>query len=109
MIIPNGTISMQIKQKGGGIDPTTGYPISPVCVWSDPIECQYMQQAYNALARVENEHQTERKYVVLLNGNVTSLLGHRIRLQDESGGIVGDFSIISTEYFRAVDQTKILI
>ena len=56
MIIENGTI--QVKQKtGGGIDPTTGYPLPYSAVsWGDPIPCQYYSNRYTYLGRVSGEH-----------------------------------------------------
>lgn len=107
MIIENGKI--QIKQKtGGGIDPETGHarPSSAV-VWGTPIPCQYYPNKYNNLGRVSGEHFKIAEFTVLIEEQPFG--AEQIRLTDNAGGLVGEFSIISSEPLAAVGQIKITV
>lgn len=107
MIIENGTI--QIKQKtGGGIDPNTGYArTSSAVVWGDPIPCQYYPNRYTNLGRVNGEHFKSAEYTVLIEEQPFG--AEQIRLIDNAGDLVGEFSVISSEPLEAVGQIKIIV
>lgn len=109
MIIENGTIELKQKTSGGGIDPTTGYPLKPASVsWGDPIPCQYIANKYSNLGRVGGEHFKTAEYSVLIEEQP---LGdaEQLRLKDRSGKVVGEFSIIQVEPLEAVCEIRIWI
>lgn len=108
MIIENGTIELKQKTSGGGIDPTTGYPVKPVSVgWGDPIPCQYSANKYNNLGRVNGEHFKTAEYSVLIEEQPFD--AEQLRLKDRAGNVVGEFSIIQVEPLEAVYELRILI
>lgn len=108
MIIENGTIELKQKTSGGGIDPTTGYPVKPVSVgWGDPIPCQYSANKYNNLGRVNGEHFKTAEYSVLIEEQPFD--AEQLRLKDRAGNVVGEFSIIQVEPLEAVRELRILI
>lgn len=108
MIIENGTIELKQKTGGGGIDPTTGYPVKPPSVgWSDPIPCQYSANKYNNLGRVNGEHFKTAEYSVLIEEQPFDT--EQVRLKDRLGNLVGEFSVIQVEPLEAVCELRILI
>lgn len=108
MIIPNGTIEFKTKS-AGGIDPETGYPIKPTSVaWGDPIECQYLVNKYNQLAKTKSEPYTQATYSVLIESD-RHIEGEQVRLKDKAGKTVGEFSVIQVEPLDAVCEVRIWI
>lgn len=106
MLIANGTIEIK-RLTGGGIDPNTGYHIQPSYTWSNPILCQYYANNYNALGLVADEHFTIASFTVLIEEQ--ELEAEQIKLKDNQGSEIGEFSIISIEHLNAVSEIKILI
>lgn len=107
MIIENGTI--QVRQKtGGGVDLNTGYARrSSAVAWGDPIPCQFYPNRYTNLGRVNGEHVTSAEYTVLIDEQ--PFVAEQIRITNNAGGLVGEFSIISCEPLEAVGQIKIIV
>lgn len=107
MIIENGTIEVKHKT-GGGIDPETGYPISPASAsWGTPIPCQYSPIKMNLLERVSGEHVTAVNYSILIE--LMPFTAEQVRLKDRLGNEVGEYSIISIEPLEAVGQLKLTV
>lgn len=107
MIIPNGTIKVKTKVSGG-IDPSTGHPIHSSSVsFGDPIPCQYIVNKYNALATSNGEHITASSYQVLIDEQTFD--AEQIRLTDDTGNVIGDFSIQQIEPLKAVCEIRIWI
>ena len=107
MIIQNGTI--EAKQKtGGGIDPATGHPARPSSSsWGAPIACQYIPNSHNNLGVSTGQHYIQASYTVLIEEQPFE--AEQIRLKDKSGGVVGEFSVLSVEPLEAVCEVKIII
>jgi len=107
MIIVNGTIEVKRKD-GGGIDPTTGFPITATSEWGECLPCQYLPTE-NKQARSLGEAVTRRSYAILLEGHCGCYpcVNEQIRLRDCCGNIIDEFSVISVIPLRAVDQTRI--
>lgn len=107
MIIANGSIAIKTKT-AGGIDAVTGYPVVADDVsWSSAIPCQYSANKHDNLGKVNGEHFTIAQYSVLIEASKFS--AEQVRLTDEDGSVVGDFSVISVERLPAVGQVKIMI
>lgn len=107
MIIVNGTIEVKTKT-AGGINPETGYPIKSANVgWGDPIDCQYLVNKYNALAKTQGEPYTSASYAVLIEEHPFE--AEQIRLKDRSGKVIGEFSVIQIEPLEAVCETMVWI
>lgn len=96
-----------IKKSGGGIDPETGFLIKASRSWGDPIECQYRANEYNNKGKADGNTFIVAKYVILIEQQTID--AEQIKLEDESGTSLGEFSIISIEPLAAVDQMKILV
>lgn len=107
MIIENGTIEFKLKQ-GGGIDPETGYPIEPAATWGQPIPCQYIPNNNSFQGRANGEHFTVASYQILIDG-MYEVASEQLRLKDAAGKEIGQFSLISVEPLRAVDEIKIMV
>lgn len=107
MIIVNGTIEVKRKD-GGGIDPTTGFPITATGEWGECIPCQYLPTE-NKQARSMGEAVTRRSYAILLEGHCGCYpcVNEQIRLRDCCGNIIDEFRVISSTPLRAVDQTRL--
>lgn len=106
MIIANGTIETKVKT-GGGIDPKTGHPITPSVSWSKPIPCQYRANKYSNKGRVNGEAFTIASYEILIDEQPFD--AEMLRLQNDSGKILGEFSVIEIEPLQAVCQLRILV
>lgn len=108
MIIVNGTIEAKHKD-GGGIDPTTGFPITATSEWCDPIPCQYVPITENRQARDAGEPMTRQHFAIFLEDyqRCTICANEQIRLRNECGCIIGEFSVISVTPLLAVDETRI--
>jgi hypothetical protein len=107
MIIVNGTIEYKAKD-GGGIGPTTGYPITATSEWCDPIPCQYVPTE-DRQARSAGEAMTRRHFAIFLEDyqRCTICANEQIRLRNECGCVIGEFSVISVTPLLAVDETRI--
>lgn len=107
MIIHNGTIEFKVKT-GGGMDPATGHPIASLSTWGDPIACQWVPNSNDNLGRSsDGEHFTVARYTILIEQQMAG--SEQVRLKDNGGNIIGEYSIISIEQLDAVGQTKIIV
>lgn len=107
MIIQNGMIEFRIT-KGGGLNPETGYPVTPSSPsYSESIPCQFKANRYNSLGVVNGEHYTIARYEILIEEQPVQ--SEQIRLKDMSGKEIGTFSIIQVEPLEAVCQIRILV
>lgn len=108
MIIVNGTIQVKTNT-GGGMNYETGHPNPPdEVVFGEPIECQYIVNKYNALAKSQGEHITQAEYQVLIEEQPFD--AKQIRLKDKrTGKTIGDFSIRHIEPLEAVCQIRLWI
>lgn len=109
MIIQNGTIECKSKTPGG-INPLTGHAIpSSEAQWLSPIPCQWSVSNLSYVAESgSGERFTKASYVVLIE-QVYDFSPRQVRLKDNSGNTLGEFSVISQEELDAVCQTKIII
>jgi len=109
MIIQNGTIEVKTKV-AGGIDPTTGFPTKPTNVaYSEAIPCQYIANTYNQLGRTNGESFTMAQYTILIEQQPTSFTAEQIRLKDNGGNVVGEYSVIAIEPLEAVCEIRITV
>lgn len=106
MIIANGTIEPKIKT-GGGVDRETGHPIASTSSFGTPIPCQIIANQYNALALSLGEHVTLASYQVLIDQQEFS--AEQVRMKDETGKVIGEFSIKHIEPLKAVYQIRLWI
>lgn len=110
MIIPNGTVEFKVKGEAVAIDPETGYPQKPTeALWSDPLECQFIQNSRNNLGMVNGEHFTTASYTVLLEEQPLPV-SEQVRLKDMNGTLLGEFSLLAPpEPMDAVCEIKLLV
>lgn len=106
MIISNGYINGKIKAVSG-IDPSTGYPLKAKSEWSEPIPCQYIAKTYNALNKSNGEHYTLQGYQILIDEQEFEF--EQVRLTNNNGKVVGEFSIKQIEPLVAVCQISITV
>ena len=106
MIVANGTIETKIKS-GGGINPETGYPNKPSEAWGEPIPCQYQANSYSNKGRTNGEAFTIASYEILIDEQPYE--AEQLRLLNDSGKVIGEFSVIDIKPLAAVCQVKILV
>ena len=105
-LFSNGTV--QFKQKsGGGIDPETGYPVSATSTWSESVPCSWKTVSLNLLATANNEHYKDARYTLFIEGN--SLPSEQLKLTDNDGNTLGEFSVISYEYLDTKGVVQIVV
>ena len=108
MIIANGTIEVKTKL-AKGIDPVTGFPIPSSNVsWGELIPCQWVANKYNNLAKSEGGNFTVAHYSILIESEQT-FTAEQIRLRDNYGNVLGDFSVIGVETLQAMCQLRITV
>lgn len=109
MIIDNGTIEFKIK-RSSEIVPETGYPAKVAAPeWSTAIPCQYIPVNRNYQVRIDGEHYTSAKYMVLVEMQPLPD-AEQLRLTDRSGKDLGEYSLLSPlESLDAVCQIKLMI
>ena len=106
MIIANGHI--EAKQKtGGGIDPTTGYPIAPSVAWGDKIPCQYLANKYSNKGKANGESFVIASYEILIEEQNYS--AETLRLTNSAGSVIGEFAVIEIEPLPAVGMIKLTL
>ncbi|MCM1168900.1 MAG: hypothetical protein NC324_03085 [Bacteroides sp.] len=107
MIIQNGTIEAK-RKTAGGIDPVTGFPVvSSDVAWGEAIPCQYSANKHNWLGRVNGERFTVAEYTILIEERPFE--AEQIRLKDNLGNVVGEYSVMQIEPLEAVGEIKILV
>lgn len=105
-LFTNGTV--QFKQKtGGGIEPATGYPISASSTWSEAVPCCWNVISLNLLAKANNEHYKDAQYTLFIEGN--SLPSEQLKLTDNNGNVLGEFSVTSYEYLDTKGVMQIIV
>lgn len=108
MIIENGTIEIKYK-KAGGIDPETGFPsLSTEVAWSKPIPCQWSANRFNYLSKSEGGNFTVAHYSILIESEC-DFKAEQIRLRDNYGNVLGEFSIQEVQPLPAVCQLRIVV
>lgn len=108
MIITNGTIRFKLKS-AQGIDPATGYPITPNATYGDPLPCQWYTNSQNLQAATTNgDHHTATTYTILIN-QLHRLPSEQIELTDHHGTPLGLHSIRSITQLDAVCQTQLIV
>ncbi len=106
MIIANGSIETKIKT-GGGINPETDYPTNPSIGWSNPISCQYQANNNSLKGRTNGEAFTIASYEILIDEQPYE--AERLRLRDESGKELWEFSVLDIKPLSAVCHIRILV
>lgn len=108
MIIANGHIEFKSKE-GGGIDPVTGYPLTPAATWQAETACQYVPTRQNLQAQSQGEPTTQQTYAIFIEGydGCAVAVGEQLRLKDNCGHLIGEFSVTSVTPLLAVDETRI--
>lgn len=106
MIIANGTIQAKIKS-GGGMNPETGYPDKPTVAWGEPIPCQYQANNNSLKGRTNGEAFRIASYEILIDEQPYE--AEQLRLRDDNGKVLGEFSVIDIKPLAAVSQVKILV
>lgn len=108
MIIENGTIEVKTKS-AGGIDTDTGFPIpSNNIAWGEPIPCQWQANKYNNLGKSEAGNFTIAHYSILIEFE-HGFSAEQIRLKDNYGNVLGEFSVIEAEPLQAMCQVRIIV
>lgn len=108
MIIENGTIEVKYKS-AGGIDKTTGFPVPSGNVeWGKPIPCQWLANKYSNLGKSEGGNFTVAHYSILIESE-REFTAEQIRLKDNYGNVLGEFSIIEVETLQAMCQMRITV
>lgn len=106
MIIANGYIETKTKS-GGGINPETGYPNKPTEAWGEPIPCQYQANNNSLKGRTNGEAYRIASYEILIDEQPYE--SEQLRLRDDNGKVLGEFSVIDIKPLAAVCQVKILV
>lgn len=106
MIIANGTVRFKYKC-GGGLD-ERGYPVKAAAIWGDPVPCQYVAKAVDLTARSAESPTASRSYEIYLDLPLPDYT-EQLKLTDEGGGELGEYSVQSAETLRAVQQGKITV
>ena len=111
MIIPNGHIEIKVKS-GGGMD-EDGYPIPVSAVWGEPIRCQIVPNRSTLLGvtgKGTGEPFTVAEYSILMNEDeYPADLFEQIRITDDGGNSLGEYSVKKVRHLRAVSQYEITV
>lgn len=112
MIIRNGEIRFaKGAGTGGGIDPETGYPLKPEKSFGEPKPCQVVPRSINYLGRTrEDGLYLQASYEILLEERDDEPGAERVMVRTEDGlPEWREFSLISREPLRAVEQSRLLV
>lgn len=108
MIIENGHIEVKRKQVVGIGE--NGYPVKPAYYYDRPIHCQWTANSFSWKGRTSSGgHFTQASYEILVEMEECLGLGEQLRLTDQFGHNLGEFSVISIEPLQAVGQFRILV
>ena len=102
----NGSVAFKEKS-GGGINPITGYPVAATVSWKTAIDCRYAKNSENLQAKEQGEPIVQVNYTIYIAGDNTQ--SEQLRLYDNGGNLLGEFSVISTEYIDTKGITKITV
>ena len=106
MVIQNGTIQFKTKS-ATGINPETGYPDKPTEAWGEPIPCQYQANNNSLKGRTNGEAFHIASYEILIDEQPYE--SEQLRLRDDNGKVIGEFSVIDIKPLSAICQVKILV
>lgn len=111
MIIPNGYIEIKSKSVGGMDE--DGYPIPAKAVWEEPIRCQIVPNRSTLLGvtgQGAGEPFTVAEYSILVNENeYPEKPFEQIRLTDDGGKSLGEYSVKKVRHLSAVSQYEITV
>lgn len=107
MIIQNGYIEFKFKT-GGGFD-ANGYPVKAQDYYGEKIPCQFMWSKRDLLASSNGNPIISTSYEVLVAMPLPEAKSEQLRLSDMEGATIGEFSVISFQHLRAVQEVKIII
>lgn len=106
-ITANGTVSFCTKT-GGGLDETTLMPIAATKVWGTAVGCNWQLISQNLLAKdPQRESYTNAKYVIYVP--IGTEITERLKLGDNNGNPLGEFSAISIERLYDKGVIKIIV
>ena len=106
LVKANGRISYKEKI-ANGLDPATGFPVQAIASWSTPVECRYIKTEENLQAKNQDEPTLQVNYTIFVAGK--AIPSEQIRLYNDDSNLLGEFSIISTEYLDTKEITKIAV
>jgi hypothetical protein len=109
MIIANGTIEIKIK---GAMeqDSATGFYAPTQSTWGTPIACQYTLSNSTLDVQSNGESYTTAHYSILIEECRLPEAFEQLRLKDNAGRVIGEFSLLSVpEVLAAVGQIRLLI
>ena len=106
MIIANGTI--RFKSTSGGLD-ERGYPVKAAALWGEAIPCQYVPKSVDLTARSAESPTAVRSYEIYLPLPLPADYSEQLKLTDEGGEELGEYSVQSAETMRAVQQVLIIV
>lgn len=108
MIIQNGNIEFKHKTCGG-FD-ADGYPVKAGDIYySEKIPCQYVYKKRDLLAKSNGNPVISTSYEVLVAMPLPEAKSEQVRLTNMDGEIIGEYSVISFQPLRAVQEVKIII
>lgn len=107
MIIQNGNIEFKHKT-GGGIN-ASGYPDKPTETWGDPVPCQFVPVSIDLQARADGNAMKKVSYKVYVAMPLPTEATEQLRLTDLFGTVIGQYSVISSEALRAVQQIMFVV
>lgn len=102
----NGSVAFKIKS-GGGINPITGFPTAATVSWRTAADCHYVKNNENLQEKEQGEPIVQVNYTIYIAGNTTP--SEQLRLYDSGGNLLGEFSVISTEYIETKGVTQITV
>lgn len=89
------------------MNPETGYPDKPTEAWGEPIPCQYQANNNSLKGRKNGEAYRIASYEILIDEQPYG--AEQLRLRDDNGKVIGEFSVIDIKPLAAVCQVKILV
>ena len=90
---------------GGGFDSEL-HPVAPSCSYGEEIPCRLKANRKNFLGKSDGNSFTVASYEILVDG--PPFVAGRVRIGD-TGGVIGEFSVLWTEYLDAVHVYKIVV
>lgn len=106
-ITTNGTVSFCTKT-GGGFDENTMMPIAATKTWSTAIGCNWNHVSQDLLAKdPQREAYTNAKYCIYVP--IGTEITERLKLGDNNGNFLDEFSAISIQHFPNKGVIKIIV
>lgn len=111
MIIANGTVAFKLKSQPPGLDPETGYPVHPgtAAVWSQPVACQIVAASLDLQAKTAATGSPLKsvRWVIYVEAQPLPQASEQIRLSDDRGESIGDYTITQIEPLDAVSEVRL--